>query len=316
MIKLLLLPVLFSLASFARAQAPSFFKEGSRWVYSTTESFEPGQQFHHSWMEQNIIHGDTLMDGVLYQKLYTTFHFTTTAYMPAPFPPVISNSQDIVGPTFIRHDTFENKVYYRPGVDSTERIIYDFNLQVGDMTPMQSPIFELAGVIDSIENGSLFGSPVKKFYPAGIGGDPFYQENYILEGVGGSNGLTYFQPVLLLVSGGIYTTSLTCFQSGDHIYSPSNSDCPFLEYVSTDQAISEAPAVSIAPNPTQGVFSLFVSEGLRNANFVVTDCLGRQVQSSILTEPSLAGQLPAPGMYFWVIEKDGRRIKTGKLICE
>ncbi len=181
---------------------------------------------------------------------------------------------------------------------------------------MQSTIFLAAGVVDSIENGSFFGASAKKFYTSGNGGVPVYEENYILEGMGGSNGLTYFQPTFLLVSGGIYTTSLLCFQSGDSIYSPTNSDCPFLDYVSTVNDLSEEHIVSVAPNPTRGAFTVFVSEVLRNATFIVTDCYGRKVQSAILIEQASDGHLPHTGIYFWFLEKDGRLIRTGKLVCE
>ncbi len=314
--KLLLLLISISLPLFVSAQAPDFFTEGSRWVYNTSESFEPGQPFIHGCTEQNIIHGDTLIDGVLYYKLYSTFHFSTTAILPYPQPPLTTFSQAIVGPTFIRHDTFENKVYYLPSVDSTERIIYDFNLQVGEATPMQSPFMGSTGVIDSIENGSFFGTSVKKFYTSKNEGGPVAEENYIIEGMGGSNGLTYYQPVLLLVSGGIFTTSLVCFQSGDSIYSRINGECPFLEYVSTVNDPSEEYIVSVSPNPTQGFYSLLVSEGLRNANFIVTDCFGRRIQSSVLTGQTAVGQLPSSGIYFWFLEKEGRLIRSGKLICE
>ncbi|MBC7774777.1 MAG: hypothetical protein H7246_05000 [Phycisphaerae bacterium] len=315
MLKLLLIPILFSLPSFASGQAPNFFVEGSRWVYQTSESWEPGQPFGHDWVEQNIIHGDTLIGGVLYHKVYSTIHATTTVYQPYPEPPLNLYDEYSFGPTFIRHDPVQNKVYYLPSIDSTERLIYDFNLKVGDTLPMQSIIFPI-GVVDSIENVALFGASVKKFYTSQDQDGSVYQENYILEGMGGSNGLTFYQPVFLSVSGSVYSTNLVCFQSGDSIYSPLNGDCPFLEYVSTTHAVSEEVSVVVAPNPTQGVFTVLVGETLRNATFIATDCFGRKLQSILLTEQNTSGQLPSEGVYFWRIEKEGRVIRAGKLICE
>jgi hypothetical protein len=287
--------------------------EGSRWVYQTSESFEPGQTFQYSQTEQNLIHGDTLIDNVLYNKVYTTIHASSTVFLPYPQPPITTFSQGRSGPTFIRFDSAENKVYYLPSVDSSERIIYDFNLQVGDMLPMQPALFAPA-LVDSIENLSLFGIPVKKFYTTASAGGAVYEENYILEGMGGSNGLAYFQPMALVVSGGIFTTSLVCFQSGDSIYSPHNSDCPLLEVVSTTFSGEEAVSVLVSPNPTKGIFSVQVSESLQHATFVVLDGLGRKVVSQALSGPTTIGQLPRSGIYVWFLEKDGRRVGAGKLI--
>lgn len=308
--KLLLLPILFLLPIASKGQTPNFFVEGSRWLYSTEESIEsPGQLPWYSALEQYIIHGDTLLGSVFYHKIYSTIN--SSNHLPGS---TIFQSRS--GPTFIRFDSFENKVYYRPSVDSTERLLYDFNLQVGDTLPIQ-PIIYQPGLVDSIENVSLFGISVKKFYTSEfLGGSSNYEENYILAGMGGSNGLTFNQPVVSVVSGGILMTRLVCFQSGDSIYSPTNSDCPFLETISTKNVVSEGIGALVSPNPTQGAFTLFVSETLRNANFTVTDCLGRKVQSGVLTEQTTIGQLPASGVYFWYVEKNGRLIKAGKLICE
>ncbi len=314
MLKLLLLPILCLLPHWSNGQTPNFFIEGSRWVYQTSESWEPGQTFLYGQIEQNLIHGDTLIENVVYNKVYTTIHASSTVYLPYPQPPITTLSQGRSGPTFIRFDSAEHKVYFLPSIDSSERIIYDFNLQVGDTLPMQSA-FYTPGLVDSIENVSLFGISVKKFYTTeGVGG-AVYEENYILEGMGGSNGLAYFQPMAVLVSGGIFTTSLVCFQSGDSIYNPRNQDCPFLEVVSTTLPSEEAVSVLVSPNPTKGVFSVQVSEPLQHANFVVFDGLGRKVVAQTLSGPTTIGQLPRSGIYFWCLEKDGRRISAGRIIC-
>lgn len=311
----LLLLISFLLPQFSRAQAPHFFVDGSRWVYQTSESWEPGQQFLSSQTEQNTIQGDTMIGGVLYGKLYTIYHFETTIYLPWPQTPVYTTGQSQAGPAFIRFDSVQNKVFYLPKADTTEQVIYDFNLQVGDLTPMQSDIFQ-TGIVDSIETVSLFGSSLKKFYTTADMGGAQYPENYILEGIGGSNGLTYFQPKYVLVSGGIFTTQLVCFQHGDDIYAPLTGECPFLELVSTQDKADETLSVLVSPNPTQGAFSVSVAEGLYGANFRVSDCLGRRVQSSVLGDQVSFATLPAPGIYFWQIEKQGRLVKTGKIVVE
>jgi hypothetical protein len=311
--KLLLLLLTFSLPQLASGQAPNFFVDGSRWVYNTSESWEPNQPSTNAYTEQNMIQGDTLINGVVYGKLYTIYQSSTTIYLPWPQPPVTTTSQGQAGPSFIRFDSVQNKVFFLPNVDSTEFVIYDFNLQVGDLTPMQPSIFQ-AGMVDSIENVSLFGSTLKKFYTTGP--EAVYEQNYILEGIGGSNGLTYFQPMYLVVSGGIFTTQLVCFQNGDNTYAPLTGECPLLELVSTKDKADESLTVLVSPNPTQGDFSVSVAEELLGANFMVTDCLGRRVQSSFLGEQVSFASLPTPGIYFWQIEKQGRLVGSGKIVVK
>lgn len=314
MLKRLLLPILFSLPGITFAQAPDYFVDGSRWVYQTSESWETGQTFQRNQTEQYIIHGDTLIGNVVYRKLFTTIHATTTVYLPPPQAPNFLYSQDSLGPAFIRFDPVQNKVYYLPDTDSTERVIYDFNLQVGDLLPMQPLIFT-PGRVDSIQTVSLFGKSVKKFYTSSNRSDPGYAHNYILEGLGGSNGLTLNQPVGWVVSGGLFSTSLLCFQSGDSTYTTTQGDCPFLEFISTKDALKDAVQVLISPNPTQGAFTVLVDEGLQHARFRIMDCTGKPLQSRELSEQTTPGQLPSPGIYFWTLEQQGQILRTGKLIC-
>lgn len=314
MLKLLPISILLCIPQLSQGQTPDFFVEGSRWLYQSTESWEPGQQFSSSSLEQYQIRGDTTIGGILYQKIYSRINYSTTVFPPFPQQPITTETQAQFGPSFIRLDAPQNKVYYRPNVDSMERIIYDFNLQAGNDLPMQSDIFT-GGTIDSIENVSLFGIPVKKFYTTAYGTNASYNENYILEGMGGSNGLTYFQPVVQVVSGGIFSTNLVCFQSGDSIYAPLNGECPFLETVSTKDAGKAVPNVVVSPNPTSGAFTVVLEEALPDARFKITDCWGRIIQSSSWTGQTVYGRLPAPGLYFWHLEEDGRMVRTGKLLC-
>jgi hypothetical protein len=202
-----------------------------------------------------------------------------------------------------------------PHVDSSEALIYDFNLQVGDTTPMQSVNFETT-IIHSIDTVTIFGVSLKRFWVADVGHDMTYFANFILEGIGGSNGLTTFQPEYGWLSGGIYSTTLNCFQYTDNIYSTYSSDCPFLDFVSGVEPVSVEHKVSIGPNPTQSEFIVTINEELLSSTFTLVDVLGRTIQSLELTEINSSSHLNSPGLYFWRVEHGGRLIRSGKLICE
>ncbi|HZV69532.1 MAG TPA: T9SS type A sorting domain-containing protein [Saprospiraceae bacterium] len=302
------------LTNFSHAQSANFLADGSRWVYHTQETSEPGQEFVHSSDEQYIIHGDTIIDGLTYFKLYSTFHNRRVAHLSYPMPPLTFHYYDSVGPAFLRYDTLLNRVYHLPGIDSTERLIYDFNLQIGDTTPLQSPNFEIT-VIASIDTITVFGVPAKRFV-LDIGDSGVDWFNYIIEGIGGSNGLLKFQPEFGSLSGGAYITHLNCFQTGDSIFSPENLDCPFIDFISGTKQPQNDYTLTVSPNPTQGLFTLNISEELLNATFTITDCVGRVIQSFKLTDLNFTAQLNSPGIYFWSVVKDGRLVETGKVICE
>lgn len=108
------------------------------------------------------------------------------------------------------------------GTLQTETKIYDFNLTASDTIPLIPPTFiDQTRIIDSVKNISFFGIPDRKYFLRGYPSD-----NYIIEGMGGSNGLTYYNPNQILVSGYIFITNLKCFKSGNNAYNPSGISCP------------------------------------------------------------------------------------------
>lgn len=121
-IKLLLLLLLANL--FAKAQTPyhSFPEDSAQWSYweSGIDSIS-GQPYTHSFQLKMI--GDTMINGMAYNKIYKS---ADIAY------PSISDSLHC----FIRQDTAQRKVVVCYPLhlynDSSENLLYDFGLQVGD----------------------------------------------------------------------------------------------------------------------------------------------------------------------------------------
>jgi hypothetical protein len=308
--KILTVLLLLLLLCFANAQNANFFSDESRWVYGNYESWEPGMDVSRSSTEQIIIHGDTVIGGITYFKLYTTFRNTVTVHIQYN---QTFTSYDSVGPTFLRYDTLSNKVYHLPDVDSLERLIYDFNLQVGDTVPLQMVYGRYIPVIDSIDTITVCGVPAKRFF-LDIGLEDLARQNFIIEGMGGSNGLLHFLPEYANVSGGIDMTHFICFQYGDSIYSPEYLECPFIDFISDIPGVYQDPLVTISPNPTHDFFMITIEPDLFDSRFDLYDFSGRIVQTFTLTSQTTFGKIQFPGIYFWRIEQEGRLIKTGKLI--
>ena len=312
---LIILPFLLP-TIIIKGQTPSFFTDGSRWVHHTHESWEPGQQLLHNTEEQNIIHGDTVIAGVTYQKLYTTYHYILVINLEYPHPHTIyQHSYDSIGPSFVRHDTLANRVFFLPAVDSTERLIYDFTLEVGDTTPMQAEIFSTS-IIGKIDTVSLFGGSLKRFFVIDAIYGMIDQQNYILEGIGGSNGLTFFRPEIPTLGGGVFLTNLICFQYQDNTYAPWDGECPFIDFINATHDAREGFTLTVGPNPTRSELAITISDELFNSTFMLVDILGRVIQSKKLHDVLTTVYLTSPGIYFWHVMKDGHSFRTGKVVCE
>ncbi|MEO6131307.1 MAG: T9SS type A sorting domain-containing protein [Saprospiraceae bacterium] len=304
--------IVLSFLNLTNGQIANFFADGSRWVYHTYETAEPGQQFVHDSDEQDIIHGDTIISGLTYFKLYKTFHHTLTVFT-IPHELTIE-SYDSIGPSFLRYDLIDKRVYYLPHIDSTERLIYNFNLQVGEMVPMQGD-YPMT-LVDSIDSISIFGVTAKRFFLAIWPGSPIDQLNYIIEGLGGSNGLTSFQPEFGAVSGEIFMTHLNCFQFMDTIYSPENNDCPFLDFISSEIPVQEDYKVTVSPNPSTDNFTISIDETLLGSTLAIIDGVGRLKQTIILNDLNKNIVPTASGIYFWRLTQKGHFIKTGRVIMQ
>ncbi len=309
--KLITISLFLLAGNLGHAQTPNFFVDGARWVYETNTDSEPGDVWDTSSEVQIVIHGDTVFSGHTYQKLFTTVHRTVYVF----HPPTYYHYYDSIGPTFLRYDTVLSRVYYLPAIDSTERLIYDFDLQVGDTTPMQTEYFPFT-TIRLIDTVTVFGVPLKRFFLTDDTQLTAEGRNFILEGIGGSNGLTFYQPEAILLSGGIPMTVINCFQNQDSIYAPYSGECPFIDFISAVDPVRADQALTISPNPTQGLFVITIGEELLNATCTIVNSLGQTIQSFKLTELNSDGYLNAPGIYFWRVEYDGRFIRTGKVICE
>ena len=150
--KLITISLFLLAGNLGHAQTPNFFVDGARWVYETNTDSEPGDVWDTSSEVQIVIYGDTVFSGHTYQKLFTTVHRTVYVF----HPPTYYHYYDSIGPTFLRYDTVLSRVYYLPAIDSTERRIYDFDLQVGDTTPMQTEYFPFT-TIRLIDTVTVFG---------------------------------------------------------------------------------------------------------------------------------------------------------------
>lgn len=301
----------------AKTQHRHFFEEGARWVYVTEESYEPGQLNVYSNLEEYTLRGDTVLQGILYKKLYKRIVHYYTVKPPFPHPSTTTTAYGQEGPFFIRADENEPLIYFKEHIDSTEKVIYNFRLFVGDTLVLSSPDdrFNIVQKRDSI---TFSGVTLSMLLTDTI---QLPQTNGIIEGIGGLNGFYDFFPYFSAISGGIMMKQLICFRfQGETFRTPfaefSMKDCydenTFI--VSAEDISANRNDVTIFPNPGQGQMTVVVPEHWKGGELSVYNSSGLCVLSEKLTSSGHEIFMKKNGLYFYLIRVKGQNVFLGKLV--
>lgn len=186
-----------------------------------------------------VISGDTLLNNRTYHKLYTPF--------------VASLSTGTCGGILngykgaIREDVIGKKVYIIPSQDTTEQLLYDFTLQVGDTVKGYTPLFpsqpDTVISMDSI----LIGSSFRKRWII----NTCYNIS-IIEGIGSTYGFFEKSPGCLT---DFADFTLNCFQQNSQtMYPNSTTNCQLITSLKTIPKVEEN--ISIYPNPSNGSLTI------------------------------------------------------------
>ncbi len=185
--KNLLILLLFTFVNvFSQAYTP-LLKEGNKWWVSRAEGYcdtcNPNASFWYIF-----INGETTVDGVVYKKIYSNLYFVNphTPSGPEPYPGspgYYTNNPDIFE-CLMREDVLTRKVYFLDGITNTEKLIYDFSAQVGDIVDANWRWYPetTTAAIEDIVFGSVFGKENVKTFKLD------YFKN-IFEGIGSRSGL-------------------------------------------------------------------------------------------------------------------------------
>jgi hypothetical protein len=206
------------------------------------------------------ITGDTLINSRTYHKLtipnvvksYNTTYCgnTTSGYRGA-----------------IRQDIANKKVFFVRPSDNLERLLYDFNMQVGDTVPWFEHIIK-PDIVQSIDSVLVGGSYRKRWNI-----NEQYRISFI-EGIGSTYGLIKQSPGSGFI-GYFPDLSITCYsQNGITLYPNSSADCQLITYVNSPDKIADQ--VKIFPNPSNG----FLTIGFDNADIKeirLTDLFGKTI---------------------------------------
>lgn len=207
------------------------------------------------------ITGDTTINSTIYKSVYTT--------KDSIYNPLISNY-------FCAMRESNNKWYFIPADSTKEFMLYDFDVQKGDVVTINNPwccgvsqlnVFD----VDSIElNGSYYKIIEIGFYDK-PSGQPYIFDHWI-EGIGSTMGF-YLSGLNIMDSG----SQLLCFHINDtliYLNSPDGT-CGYLSTgIKKNSSISE---LKLSPNPVFDKLSIISDFDFQ---IEIYDYLGKKIISS------------------------------------
>ena len=202
---------------------------------------------------------DTVILGLTYHKLtsplFIDYSCSGTRY-------------DTIYYGAIRQDTAAKKVYFVNWNSSTESLLYDFNLEVGD-TIQGYLECDYAGQVDTVVSidSVLVGNSYHKRWLI----NAFYSV-HIIEGVGSDYGL--IEPIPQAIPD-MHSFYAFCFsESGQTLYPDTSTSCNLISHTKMLPSTKERQ-LSVFPNPAIGQFTITVPEVA--IRLYVIDMTGRVV---------------------------------------
>ncbi len=235
---------------------------------------------------QYEIEGDTISGIYTYKKLRKTgenisgFNFPINEYAGA-----------------FRQDIPNKKVYYLIPNTTTDTLLYDFDLEIGDTLPITYTGY--ANIIVISVDSILIGGQFHKRFE--LSNSPFC--THWVEGVGGVAGL--LEPMEQFET----DYSLICFiKNGISYYQfqavpPQEEQCDIITHI----AEPEPEIIKISPNPTPGLFTITITTA--NTTICIYDVLGNCVyaKQSSGASPQIDLSSQGKGVYFVEVKAEGER---------
>jgi hypothetical protein len=267
----------------------TFQKKGSAQTYVPfPDSNAIWRQYYHVYQPgfndllckefQDYIKGDTIINGTTYRNVYSVGNMG--------FPAASCNIYQFHGPKLAFRE--DNKriffILYTIPPDSTEYILYDFNLGLGD-TCIYPEHFTMntMNIVTIVDSVLVFNSYRKRYFLSAVYPwvPPQVDSNYvaIIEGIGSTYGLL---PNLTPNWAELYN-ELICFRHNGNDYSPWGDPC---NYLTTEEAPQPQPEVKIYPNPASGYIAIEDREGYYS-DFEIADLTGR-----IILKENIEGRNP------------------------
>jgi hypothetical protein len=188
-----------------------------------------------------FISGDTLLsDGFTWKKLMRIGNSSYTYFASPPIPPGCEGEFSFdYFEGFLRQDSL--RIYHRTLSGNSEQLLYDFDLQVGDMLPLSKINFMDNLMVSSIDSVWVLDAWRKRFY---------FNEgaSWIIEGIGHNAGFLESIPPMLECA----HTFICLKLNGESAFETNMDDCNLplsIKQVKTGK-------ISCFPNPATHTISL------------------------------------------------------------
>lgn len=260
---------------------------------------------------QNFISGDTMISGKTCQKIYKTG--VVSGYnWEGNYSYNFEN--EYVGS--IREDS-SKRIYL---CDSPERLLYDFNLQLGDTLPVvgADSVQAMYGTynndnivytVSEIDSVAVAGNFHKRFKISFYDGQGVV---YLIEGIGASTGL------ISLFLGSYwwgYHCELVCFMQDSINAYPDGQECELI-YLGVDETTIKQQ-INIFPNPGPGLISL---SGLpdHHGSIQVFNLFGQKVYETfdVRRDSKIDLSHLPKGFFLLKVLMNGETIKTEKIVLQ
>jgi type IX secretion system substrate protein len=298
-----LIVILICTSSVSFSQTNSYFVNNPVWKISSSCAVPyPCVQ---NELYNYYTDGDTIFNTLIYKKIYKKGQGT---YNWLAMPPPIGcsgsyNYIDTVPSYFLR--SAGKQIFLRQPFDTSEYLLYDFNLLVGDTLPITYNNYETDISVTAIDSIYTLYGYLKRFT---LTGSTWAQ--YLLEGIGHSKGLV--EPLNLPFDCGF---NLECFSLNDTAYFPAiGQTCNIAVGIASYN--NEIP-YSIIPNPFTTVTTIQFNSTIHNAVLFIYNLYGQKIK----TIADISGDkikiergTLRSGLYFYELKQNNKNIATGKLM--
>jgi len=260
----------------------------------------------HTYNYIQTIAGDTLINGLVYHKIYESGILDIMSIPPTTWTYTYYNNE-YVG--YIRENN-NRQAFKIPSSSNVERLLYDFNLQIGDTVP-STPSIVVSG-IDSIFDGFDFrlrfklSSADTTFWP-GFG---YFEHVSWIEGIGSTGG-NFFSLGPYFEHGG---TVIEYTHHGVIYYQDSISSCGLT--LNHDE-LANTINVKIFPNPFQDKIKIELDTNIAGEfYFELFELSGKKCSVLKLQNKSNLidfGKLRS-GFYFYKLYDGNQCLNSGKLM--
>jgi len=247
-------------------------------------------------------------DTIINQKKYFKLREKGIQYNKTDNEPMPGYSYDTTYTNnikgFLRNDS--NKFYFIDNGNTTEYLLWDFNLKVGDS--VKSAYGTLSSPVISMDSVLFNGIYLKRFF------SNMYNQ-YLIEGIGCSSGL-------FGVFGGSFVetgTALFCFKNKFDIFVVDTLSCSSSLTVGLNSNILiNELHLNIFPNPSNGVFTItFQNMPNKNSEIEIFNSLGQRINKDVLNTQTKTIDISSfpKGIYFLKISF-GEKYVFKKIITE